>query len=205
RMIVLSFTGDHTGAEECVNETLRLAQEQPQVGTLCWAIYWASFSRLIERDFERASAFADRTVALATEYGVGIWATAGQLSQGAASVIVDPWRAATLIGAGLGKLESLESQYYFHPTYLCFQAEALLQLGRVAEARTAVDRAIAMTASTGLSWWDAELHRMRAAMIRAEGGGDAAALEALARAVAIAEQQGSETFRRRAAADMGAI
>src|SRR5271167_3984387 len=51
------------------------------------------------------------------------------------------------------------------------QAEALLQLGRVVEARTAVDRALAMTASPDLSWWDAELHRIRAAVIRAEGGG----------------------------------
>jgi L-2-hydroxyglutarate oxidase LhgO len=61
---------------------------------------------------------------------------------------------------------------------------------------------MAITASTALIRWEPELHRIRAAVIRAEGGGDAAVREALARAVAIAEQQGSETFRRRAAADM---
>ena len=61
-----------------------------------------------------------------------------------------------------------------------------------------------MTARTGLSWWDAELHRIRAAVIRAEGGSKAAICEVLARAVGIAEQQGSEAFRRRAAADMDA-
>src|SRR5215472_9955509 len=185
-----------------MNEALRLAEAQPQVGTLCWAIYWVSFSRLIERDFARAGAFADRVVALATEHGVGIWATAGQLSQGAALVIVDPARAVALIGAGLTRLEAVGSRYYFHPTYLCFQTEALLRLGRVTEARTAVDHALAMTASTGLSWWNAELHRIRAAVIRAEGGGDAAVREALLRAVTMAEEQGSETFRHRAAADM---
>jgi predicted ATPase len=152
---------------------------------------------------ERAGALADRAVALATEYGVSFWATNGQLSQGAASVIIDPGRTVRLIAASLAKLESMGS-LYFHPTYLCFQAEALLRLGRVAEARSAIDRALAMTASTGLSWWDAELHRIRAAVIRVEGGGEAAVRDALARAVAIAEQQGSETFRRRAAADMHA-
>jgi hypothetical protein len=61
-----------------------------------------------------------------------------------------------------------------------------------------------MTASTGVTWWDAELHRIRAAVIRAEGGNNAEVREALTRAVAIAEQQGSQTFRRRAAADMNA-
>ena len=60
-----------------------------------------------------------------------------------------------------------------------------------------------MTASTGLCWWDAELHRIRAAVIRVEGGDDVAVREALTRALAIAQEQGSETFRRRAAADIG--
>jgi hypothetical protein len=201
-MVARSFSGDYVGAEDCMNDTVRLAQEQPQIGTRCWAIFWVSFRCLIERDFERAGAFAHRVVDLAMEHGVGIWATAGQLSQGGAMVIVDPARAATLIGTGLAKLESIGS-LYFHPIYLSFQAEALLRLGRIAEARIIVDRAIAISASSGITWWDAELHRVRAAVIRAEGGGDAAAREALARAVMIAEQQGSETFRRRAAADIG--
>jgi hypothetical protein len=202
RMFSRSFRGDLAGAEEFMNEALRLAEAQPQVGTLCWAIYWVSFSRLIERDFARADAFGDRVAALATEHGVGIWAAAGQLSQAAALVIIDPSRAETQIGAGLTRLEAVGSRYYFHPTYLCFQTEALLRLGRIAEARTAIDRALAMTASTGLSWWNAELHRIRAAVIRAEGGGDAAVRESLGRAVAIAAEQGAETFRRRAAVDL---
>ena len=203
RMFARSFQGDHAGAEECMNDALRLAEAQPQIGTLCWALYWVSFGCLIERDFERAGAFADRAVALATEHGVGIWATAAQLSQAAVLVIADPGRAAMLLGAGLAKLDAVGSRYYFHPTYLCFQAEALLRLGRIAEARAAIDRAIAMTASTGLCWWDAELHRIRAAVTLAEGGDDAAVREALTRALAIAQEQGSETFLRRAAADIG--
>jgi ATP/maltotriose-dependent transcriptional regulator MalT len=191
-------------AKGYLHDALRLAEAQPQIGTLCWALYWLSFCCLIQRDFERGGAFADRAVALAKEHGIGIWATAGELSQAAAVVVADPGRAEALIGVGLTRLESFESRCYFHPTYLCFQGEALLRLGRVAEARGAIDRALAMTASSGLSWWDAELHRIHAAVIRAEGGGEAAVRDALARAVAIAEQQGSETFRRRAAADMHA-
>jgi hypothetical protein len=191
----LSFRGNHPKAEGYMHDALRLPEAQPQIGTLCWALYWLSFCCLIQRDFKRAGAFADRAVALATEHGIGIWATAGELSQAAALVVADPGCAEALIGVGLTKLESFESR---------FQGEALLRLGRVAEARRAIDRALAMTASTGLSWWDAELHRIRAAVIRAEGGGEAAVRGALARAVAIAEQQGSETFRRRAAADMDA-
>jgi predicted ATPase len=90
----------------------------------------------------------------------------------------------------------------WHPHILCFKAEALLHINQVAEARAAIDRGLAISASTGVTWWDAELHRIGAAVIRAEGGGRTAIREALAFAVAIAEEQGSETFRSRAAADL---
>ena len=76
-----------------MHDALRLAEAQPQIGTLCWALYWLSFCCLIQRDFERVGAFADRAVALATEHGIGICATAGELSQAAALVVADPGRA----------------------------------------------------------------------------------------------------------------
>ena len=46
---------------------------------------------------------------------------------------------------------------------------------------------------------------MRAAVIHAEGGSSAAIRETLASAIAIAGEQGSETFRTRAAADLGGL
>jgi predicted ATPase/class 3 adenylate cyclase len=199
--IARSFLGDQVGANESMNEALRLAEAQPQIGVLVWALFWASFCCLIERDFERAQAFADRTVALSNEHGFGFWAAAAQASQGAALVMADPGRAAAMIRNALANLEGMPT---WHPQYLCFRAEALLRLKQVAEARVAVDRALAITARGGVTWWEAELHRIRAAVIRAEGGDDTAVREALSRAVAIAEEQGSETFRCRAAADMHA-
>jgi tetratricopeptide (TPR) repeat protein len=201
RMIAQAFLGDHVGADRSMNKVLHLAGEQPQVGVLVWALFWASFRCLVERDFERAGALAARAIALADEHGFGFWGAAAQSSQGAVLVIVDPGRAAALIEDAMDKLRGMPTWHIHIP---CFSAEALLRLDRVADARAAIDRALTISASTGVTWWDAELHRIRAAVIRAEGGGDAAVREALIRAVAIAEQQGSETFRRRAAADLGA-
>jgi hypothetical protein len=189
-------------SRKSMNEMLRLAGAQPQVGVLVWALFWASFCYLVERDFERARAFADRTFALSNQHGFGFWAAAGQASLGAALVIADPSRAAELIGDALAKLQGMLT---WHPHFLCFKAEALLGIGRIVEARGTCDHALAMSASTGVTWWDAELHRIRVAVIRAEGGGDTAVRETLSRAVAIAKEQGSETFRRRAAADLAAL
>jgi class 3 adenylate cyclase len=203
-MTARSFRGDYIGAEQCMNEGLLRAEAQPQVATLCFMNVWASLRCLLERDFERAGILADRAVAVAAEHGIGFWATVGGLAQGGAAVIVDPGRAVMQIEASLSKLESLRAMLWHQP-YLCCQAEALLRLGRTAEARAVADRAIEMARSNGMSWWNAELHRIRAAVIRAEGGGDAAVREALSRAVAIAAEQGSETFRRRAAAEFDAV
>jgi hypothetical protein len=203
RMQALSFSGNQIEADREMNEVLRLAEGQRQVGVSCWVYYWTSFRCLVERDFARAGDLADRGSALAIEHGIGLWATITQLSIGAALVIADPSRAVEVISSALVRAEAIPWPQ-FHPIYLCFQVEAHLRLGRVAEARAAIDRALTMAASPGLSWWDAELHRIQAAVIRAEGGGEAAVRDALASAVAIAEQQGSETFRQRAAAGMHA-
>ena len=72
RAMAQSFLGDRVGAQRSVKEGLRLAEQQPQLGVLCWAFFWASFRCLIERDFEQAGSFADRTAALAAGRGVGI-------------------------------------------------------------------------------------------------------------------------------------
>jgi predicted ATPase len=143
-----------------MNEALHLAEAQTQVGVRCWAYYWTSFRCLIERDFARAGALANRGSSLATEHGIKLWATITQLSQGAALVIADPSRAVDLIRIALVRAEAIPWPQ-FHPIYLCFKAEALLALGRVVEARADVDRALAMAVSPGLTWWDAELHRIR--------------------------------------------
>jgi hypothetical protein len=199
RMMAQSFLGDDVGAARSMAELLRLAGEQSQVGVLVWAIYWATFCCLVERDFKRVEALATRAVTLADEHGFGAWSAAAQSSHGAALVSFDPLRATALIEEALAKLQGLR---VCHPHILCFKAEALLHLDRSADARAAVDRALAIAASGGVTWWDAELHRIRAAVIRTEGGGSAAIRDALLRAVAIAEEQGAETFRRRAAGDL---
>jgi predicted ATPase len=187
-----------------MNEGLFRAEAQPQAATLSFMNVWASLRCLIEHDFERARTLADRAVAVAAEHGIGFWATVGGLAQGGAAAVVDPDRAVVQIEASLSRLESLRAMLWHQP-YLCCQAEALLRLGRTAEARAVSDRAIEMARSNGMGWWNAELHRLRAAVIRAEGGAADAVREALSRAVAIAADQGSETFRRRAAAEFDAV
>ena len=203
-MLGCSIDGDSVGANRHMDEVIRLAEAQRQIGTLCWALVWVALTCLIERDFARAGASADRAVALATEHGIRIWAANGQMMQGTAALMLDPDRSAAVIGAALEKLEAMQ-WLLFHPTFLCFRAEALLRLGRISEAREVIDRALAMSASTGLSWWDAELHRIGASVIDAEGGGNEAVREVLRRAAEIAAQQGSEAFRRRAAAELAAM
>jgi hypothetical protein len=203
-VLIRSLRGAYAAAQRSINECLRRAEAQPQVWTVCFAGVWASLGCLIQRDFEQAGALAERAIALAREHALSFWATVNQLSQGAALVIVDPGRAVGLMGDALTRLEQMRAMSWHHH-YLCFEAEALLRLDRIADARAMLNRAFGMIERTGMSWWVPELHRIRAAVIRAEGGDDAAVREELARAVTVAGEHGSETFRRRAAAELGAM
>jgi DNA-binding SARP family transcriptional activator/tetratricopeptide (TPR) repeat protein len=57
--------------------------------------------------------------------------------------------------------------------------------------------ALALSASHGDTWWDAELHRMRGELLRWQGE-DEEAIAELRRAVSIAEEQGAAMLERRA-------
>ena len=101
------------------------------------------------------------------------------------------------------KLEAARA-FYLHPILLCFEAEALIGLGRLDEAERTLDEALSHAQQSGCCWWDPELHRTRA-MLASEAGDAARSREELLRAIAIAEVQGSEAMRRRAVYDLAGM
>jgi hypothetical protein len=84
RAIALARIDTWTKSSACARRSRRSA---PSAGH-----YSRWLSCLIERDFGRAGALADRAVALATEHGIRVWAANGQLVQGAAALALDPDR-----------------------------------------------------------------------------------------------------------------
>ena len=84
--------------------------------------------------------------------------------------------------------------------YLGLTAEAYATVGLHDEALALLDTALARVASSGETFWRAELHRLRGASLLALGAGDAEA--DLQQALAIARAQGARLLAMRSAIDL---
>ena len=93
---------------------------------------------------------------------------------------------------------------YMRPGFAAIHAEVCNLGGRYDEALAAVTRGLAAADATGERWYDAELHRMRAAALLGSGDAGGARTE-LERAREVASSQGSVAFARRAEADLAVL
>jgi predicted ATPase len=199
-MLLRAFGGDSAAADRHQNAAIRLAEALGNAGNLANSMHHAALRHLIERDAPRALSLAQRMAAFSDEYGMAYWSILARAFQGAALAASEPATALGLMQPNRQKLESARA-FYLHPILLCFEAEALIGLGRLEEAKRTLDEALSHAERSGCCWWDPELHRMRA-MLASETGDAARSKEELLRAIAIAEAQGSEAMRRRALSDL---
>jgi class 3 adenylate cyclase len=203
-MTAEAFLGMRQQAEAAMERAFQLAERLSHPNTLAYAHGWSAFRLLVERDMPRAAAMAAKMVTQADKYGLPFWLALGRCLHGAALVGSDPYHALCLIEAGQAGREAILARLY-NSMLLCAKAEALLGLNRIQDAHAALDRSDDHSARTGELWWAPEVHRIRAAAIRVEGGHHALVRAELARATKLAEAQESETFRRRAMTELEAI
>jgi tetratricopeptide (TPR) repeat protein len=204
-MLLRAFGGDPETADRHQDAALQQGEALGHAGNLINLMHLAGLRHLIERDAPRAVRLMDRMAALCDEYGMAFWSVLAQVIKGAALAASEPAMALGLMRLNRQKLE-LARSFYLHPILLCFEAEALIGLSRLDEAETALDEALSHAKQSECGWWDPELHRMRAMLLQVREGRVAEQAKAhLARAIAVANAQGSETMRRRAEADLAAL
>ena len=205
-MVTRAMQNDPVGAEVYCHRAIQLAEHSGHVASLCLSLTWAAFRYLVERDMSGALQAAERMQAIADEHGMTYWAATARFFKGAALATTEAETALSLIQTNAPKMESFRT-LFFHSVVWCSGAEALIALGRLREATTALNEAGARAAQCGTDWWAPEVHRVRAALIRAEGGDnwEGRARAELARAVSLAEAQGAEMMRLRAAAELEAL
>jgi predicted ATPase len=202
-MLLRAFGGDPAAADRHQDAALRLAEALGNAANLVNSMHHAALRHLIERDASRAVSLAQRMAAFSDEYGMAYWSVLARAFQGAALTASEPAAALGLMRPNRQKLEAARA-FYLHPILLCFEAEALIGLGRLDEAERTLDEALSHAQQSGCCWWDPELHRTRA-MLASEAGDAARSREELLRAIAIAEVQGSEAMRRRAVYDLAGM
>jgi tetratricopeptide (TPR) repeat protein len=91
------------------------------------------------------------------------------------------------------------------PYYLALLADAHLRAGEAEAGLEVVDEALSRSRSTNDRWWDAELHRLRAELLR-RGGADPTDVEAAGRrALEIARGQEARSLELRAACTLAGL
>jgi predicted ATPase len=129
----------------------------------------------LRRDWRLAREIGDEAFALATQHGFSQFAIMAQLFRGSAQIEEgDPETGrATLTSAARAAETAGAELLHTYSTGMIARAPA--KAGRLDEARTLVDEALAIARQTGEHFYDAELHRLRGEFLVPDGGPEAIA------------------------------
>jgi DNA-binding SARP family transcriptional activator/tetratricopeptide (TPR) repeat protein len=171
------------------------AEEVDHPYSLAVALAYAAITLQLLGDVERTLEYASRVREICGRYEIAYYGEWGMILAGWSAGGTD---GAALIRQGLGNLRD-QGALARHPYYLALLAETLLSAGQADTAAALLESARAAAAAHDDRWWLPELYRLSARCRGAEPAG------ALARAVALAEQQGAVALARRAAADLAEL
>ena len=156
------------------------------------------------RDREATARIAEKLMAVSAEYGLQYWTVFWRLALAVTRVSAD--QSAADIDAALGEavdaITTMRTAYGSTlqcTRYLGWVVDAALRCGRVALARTLLDQAFVLAAQE--HHYEADLHRLEAALRRAEGASEADVEASMERALEVARAQGAGSLELRALVD----
>ena len=150
---------------------------------------------------------AQELIALSSEHSYQYWVVHWRISLAltglsAASADAEIDRALQEAEASIALMRSAYGSNLQCSRFLGWTVDACLEHGRLELARRLLDEALQLTADEGERYWEAELHRLQARLLRAEGAPADRIARACELALAVARGQGAETFERRVVADL---
>jgi TOMM system kinase/cyclase fusion protein len=186
------------------DEAIALARGLRHAHSLTFGLYFSARFRYQRGDLDVAIALADEAVALGAEYGFPIWQTLGAMVRGRAYVERGERERGAAEIAAARTLHVSRGAGTSRPYFLALYADALGQVGRIAEALKAVDDALADALATGAHTERAEILRIRADL-RGHAGDREAAEAGTREALDLALEQGARAFALRAAMQLARL
>ncbi len=149
---------------------------------------------------------AEGLIRLCESEEIGVWLAGGRILQGwALAEQGQPEAGIDAIHQGLQDWGA-DGSALIRPYYVALLAEAEARRGEVGEALRVVAEALETAQGTGERWYEAELHRLRAALLLQGGGNETADAEAgFQRALALAREQGARALELRAAVSLAGL
>jgi len=187
-------------------EALTLAQQVAYPFSLCQTLSAAAQFHQFRREGYAAQECAEASIHLALEQGFPLYTARGTVLRGWALVqqgqtqagieqIHQGLRALRATGAALGR-----------PSHLALLAEAHGTIGEPETGLAVLTEALTLVETTDERWWEAELHRLKGALLLQQSSSNQTEAEAcFHHAIRIAQNQQAKSFELRAATSLARL
>ena len=202
----LWFLGYPDQALAMSREGLALAQRLSHPFSRATALAYTTMLQQFCRESQAVYEQAEAAIALCTEQGFAYYLAWGTTVQGWAQVAQGQDEAGMVqIRRGLAALRATGAALRL-PYYLALLAEACGQTGQATEGLALVAEALALVDTTGEHWWEAELHRLRGALLLQHSVPDAQqAAACFHQALDVARRQEAKSLELRAAMSLSRL
>ena len=210
--VALCLLGRPGEAVVTSDRSIELARRSRQPSSLALAMHFAAMLHQLREDASATAQWARATIDLASAEGFSFWLAGGTVLHGWARV-AGSGGTRQEAEAGIAEIRRgvdawlATGSLTYHAYHLGMLADALLRVGRAAEAAPVLGKALDAARSLPEGLYEAELHRLTGWCTLAIAGTDdeaaaeAKAEECFARAIEVAARQGSRWLEQRVAAD----
>jgi predicted ATPase len=189
-----------------IQAALALAQQLAHPLSLTMALRWAAVLHHLRREAPLTQARAEASMTMATdqEFPQHV-AVAMPLRGWALAASGHGEEGMAQIRQGLAAYQTTGASRV-RPYQLALLAEASTQVGQTTEGLAALAEALALLDTSGVRWWEAELHRLRGALLLQHEGAQPGEAEAcFQQALIIARRQQAKSLELRAATSLARL
>jgi predicted ATPase len=193
-------------ASKVAAEATTYAEELGHPHTIVYAICHArGFFDLFQRRLEHTQAYAERVISLCTENGFSHWVNCGRIFAGWAKIYRGEAEGLKILRAGILGWQKGGAQLWL-PIFLTREAEACAETGNYEAALRAIEEALVISKNTGERWAMAEVLRVKARLLQAEGRTKVQEIETLlVSALEIARSQQARSWELRVSCDLARL
>jgi predicted ATPase len=195
--VMYSVLGEPDTARRYAREAVEWSERVAHPQTRAFVLLYLAMGCRLRQELRDALAWADRSVAFSREHGDEMLRSYAALIQGwCLSGVGRSQEGLVLIRREIDHWRSLGFRSML-PSQLHMLAQSLLGLGRVQEGLAVVHEALECVEATDERCCEAELHRLRGELLRADGR-EREAEHSFLRAISVARHQGAGLFELRA-------
>lgn len=197
-LLPLWLLGHPGQAIERSDRALGLAMEFRHAFTLSYAAAYATWVRVLCRDWPATMQYAENAISISSDHGFQLWLGVATVFHGRAQVkLGDPVAGVAALRRGIATFRRTGAQIAL-PQLLSQLAESHLELGQHDEGLAVLQDAFSTARQNDEHFWEAELHRLQGDFLLAAKASEGLVVEQYLRAEELARQQDAKSLRLRA-------